>query len=66
MATPAAKAGQAMINQSSISSASSQASSLRKTQANAPSGGSFWRAFFGLDPLPADKSDRDDRAFGET
>jgi predicted amidophosphoribosyltransferase len=66
MTASAPKAAQPMISQSSVSNTSSQAASLRKTQASAPSGGSFWRAFFGLDPLPTDKSDRDDRAFGET
>lgn len=43
-----------------------QASSLRKAQAAPQGAGSFWRAFFGLDPLPPEKSDRDEPALGET
>jgi hypothetical protein len=41
---------------------------MRKAQAAQNSGGTgnFWRSFFGLDPMPADKVDRDEPALGET
>lgn len=43
------------------------ASTARKAQAaQTGGGGSFWRAFLGLDPLPAESPDRDDHAYGET
>ncbi|MBX9689538.1 MAG: hypothetical protein K2X27_22705 [Candidatus Obscuribacterales bacterium] len=53
---------------SNLSSSGSAAANVRKVQSNAQSGGggSFWRTFFGLDPLPSDKGEREERALGET
>jgi hypothetical protein len=50
----------AVQNQSSSNTShntNSSVNSMRKVQAAAPSGGSFWRAFFGLDPLPTEQSE---------
>lgn len=55
------------LNSSAAKSNNSTAQSLRKTQSTAQNGGgaSFWRSFFGLDPIPSDKPDREE-ALGET
>lgn len=49
------------------SASTNNANTARKAQAaQSNGGGSFWRAFLGLDPLPTESSERDDHAYGET
>lgn len=54
---PAAPAAPKAAPQNSNSSVNSN--SMRKAQASVQTGGagSFWRTFFGLDPLPAEKTE---------
>lgn len=66
--TAAPLAASPVKRNTSVGNNSSNANNLRQVQTNVQtkSAGSFWRAFFGLDPLPSDKADRDEPALGET
>ena len=58
----------AVVNPAPKAASAGPPSARTSKSAATPSGGagSFWRLFFGLDPLPREKPERDDRALDGT